>query len=66
MGQTTLFPARYIGNNPNLMGRKALVRQIPMSIYLDAQFTDIDTGLSHSWHEFYARDFEIIPWSTNP
>lgn len=63
MMKANMLQGVYIGADPNLSGKSALIRTIPFSIFVDAQFTDYDTGLSHGWREFYARDFEITPWS---
>jgi hypothetical protein len=61
-----LLRAIYVGPKINLLGECALVRPIPDSIFIDAQFTNIDTGYGYGWHEFYASDFEIIPWGEEP
>ncbi len=47
----------YQGHKTELKGKRALIQRIPNSIFVDAQFNDVDTGLGHGWHEFYASDF---------
>lgn len=47
----------YHGRKTELQGKRALICRIPNSIFVDAQFNDLDTGLGHGWREFYASDF---------
>ncbi len=49
----------YVGRKNHLKGERAMIRPIENSIFVDAQFNNVDTGLGYGWHEFYASDFQI-------
>ena len=52
--------ARYLGSDPRLLGKTALIRMHPdQPNTLLAQFNDVSTGYGFSWHAFDYRDFVI-------
>lgn len=50
---------RYIGSDPALYGKTALVGHTQEGGFPVAQFDDISTGYGYGWHEFGISDFSL-------
>lgn len=55
-----IFSKEYIGDDPTLTGKKALVGFAFIGGAVVAQFDDLDCGYGAGWHHFKHSDF----WET--
>lgn len=50
----------YVGPNPDLRGRRALVARTAVRTVVVAQFDDLDTGHSLGWWSFASSAFRVL------
>lgn len=53
-----IYHGEYIGDNPRLLGLRALLQQYDCHVL--AQFDDTTTGLGYYWWHFHTSEFEEV------
>jgi hypothetical protein len=75
-----MIHSKYVGSDPNLIGHRALVKPVPGTTAVDAQFTDTENDdpaclrpngpapaandVRFGWHRFRADEFQPMDSET--